>query len=175
MLSREAYEKIGAHKKIALRPDEDLQLGILVKNNGLKQRLLIGKNHIQVEWYEDFFAMMNGLEKNIFAGLHYSILMLIAAILAMIIFYIGPFLGVWVLDGWHIAVCGLSIIMIWIIYLMYTRKLFKDSGIDVFLFPVLAVLLIYVFIRSCFLTVYRGGIRWRSTFYSLKELKRYGK
>lgn len=56
MLSREAYEKIGAHKKIALRPDEDLQLGILVKNNGLKQRLLIGKNHIQVEWYEDFFC-----------------------------------------------------------------------------------------------------------------------
>jgi glycosyltransferase involved in cell wall biosynthesis len=171
LLSREAYEKIGTHKKIALRPDDDLQLGMLVKNNGLKQRVLIGKNHIEVEWYQSFSAMLQGLEKNIFAGLNYSLLMLFGVILGMVVFYLLPFVGLWVLDGWSAVVNGVSIISILILNLVYTRKLSKDKGYDVLLFPIFVLLLIYVFLRSCLITLFKGGIIWKGTFYSLKDLK----
>jgi len=171
LISREAYEKIGTHKKIALRPDDDLQLGMLVKHNGQKQRLLLGKKYIEVEWYQSFSAMLKGLEKNIFAGLHYSTFMLIGVIFGLMVFYLSPFLGVWLLDGWHAVVCGVSMIIILLLYLIYIRKLFRDTGYDVLLFPIFVLLLIYVFLRSCLITIFKGGIRWRGTFYSLKELR----
>lgn len=171
LLSREVYEKIGTHKEIALRPDDDLQLGMLVKQNGLKQRVLIGKNHIEVEWYQSFSAMLKGLEKNIFAGLNYSLFILIGVILGMIVFYLLPFLWIWVLDGWYSVANGVSIIAILILNLVYTRKLSKDSGYDVLLFPIFVLLLIYVFLRSCLITLFKGGIIWKGTFYSLKDLK----
>ncbi|PAE36683.1 glycosyltransferase [Bacillus sp. 7884-1] len=171
LLSREAYEKIGTHKEISLRPDDDLQLGMLVKKNGLKQRVLIGKNDIEVEWYHSFSAMLYGLEKNIFAGLNYSLFMLFGVILGMSVFYLLPFLGLWVLDGWYAVVNGVSIIAILILNLVYTRKLSKDKGYDVLLFPIFVLLLIYVFLRSCLITLFKGGISWKGTFYSLKELK----
>lgn len=175
LISREAYEKIGLHKEIALRPDDDLQLGMLVKRNGLKQRMLIGKKHIEVEWYPSFSAMMKGLEKNIFAGLNYSLFMLIGVIIGMIFFYLLPFWGLWLLDDWQAVVNGVSIIWILLLYLIYTRKLFKDHGYDVLMFPIFVLLLMYVFIRSSLITLFKGGISWRGTFYSLKELKSRGK
>jgi glycosyltransferase involved in cell wall biosynthesis len=171
LMSRDAYEKIGTHKKIALRPDDDLQLGMLVKQTGLKQRVLIGKKFIEVEWYQSFSAMLKGLEKNIFAGLHYSLFMLVGAILGMGVFYLLPFLEIWFLTGWHAVVNGVSIILMLTLYLIYTGKLFKDRGYDILLFPLFVFLVIYVFIRSCSITLLKGGINWRGTFYSLKDLK----
>lgn len=175
LICREAYEKIGTHKKIALRPDDDLQLGMLVKRNGLKQRLLIGKKYIEVEWYPSFWAMLKGLEKNIYAGINYSLFILFGVIIGMLFFYLQPFLVFWLLDGWKAVVNGVSIILILVLYLIYTRKLFKDSGFDGLLFPIFVLLLMYVFIRSCLITLVKGGISWRGTFYSLKELKSRGK
>ena len=172
LISRQAYEKIGTHKGIALRPDDDLQLGMNVKKNGLKQRVLVGKNYIEVEWYRSFSAMLKGLEKNIYAGLDYSLFKLFCVILGMLVFYIFPFLGLGFLDGWLAVVNGVSILLILILYLIYTRKLFKEWGYDVLFFPINVILLIYVFIRSCLITIYSGGISWRGTFYSLKELKK---
>ena len=50
MVSRAAYEAIGTHKSIALRPDDDLQLGIFLKRAGFKQKVLSGNHTLQVEW-----------------------------------------------------------------------------------------------------------------------------
>ncbi|MFP7298332.1 glycosyltransferase [Neobacillus niacini] len=171
LLTREAYEKIGTHKEIALRPDDDLQLGMLVKKKGLKQRVLIGKEFIEVEWYQSFSAMLKGLEKNIFAGLNYSLFVLFGVILGMIVFYLLPFLGIWVFDGWYVFINDVSIILILILYLIYINKLSKDKGFDVLLFPIFVLILIYVFLRSCLITLIKGGISWKGTFYSINELK----
>lgn len=39
------------------------------------------------------------------------------------------------------------------------------------LLPVGVLLVIYAYVRAVALTYARGGIRWRGTFYSLKELR----
>ncbi len=51
LLSKEAYTTIGTHKKIAMRPDDDLMLGVNIKISGKKQRIVRAISHLQVEWY----------------------------------------------------------------------------------------------------------------------------
>jgi len=43
-----------------------------------------------------------------------------------------------------------------------------------FLLPVAVPMLIFAYLRAVLLTYVRGGIRWRGTFYSLKELRQEG-
>lgn len=62
-LTREAYEKIGTHQAISLRPDDDLMLGMRVKQARLRQRVVTGQDHLEVEWYPSLRAAIRGLEK----------------------------------------------------------------------------------------------------------------
>ncbi len=63
LITRHAYERIGTHKALAMRPDDDLQLGRLVKRARLRQRLASGADHIEVEWYATLHDAVRGLEK----------------------------------------------------------------------------------------------------------------
>ena len=171
MLTRDAYEKIGTHEKLRLRPDDDLQLGMKVKQSGMKQRYMIGADHIKVEWYPSLKEANKGLEKNIFAGLNYFWPSLLFIIPSMLLFYFFPFIGVWFLNGWQQAVLALTIVFIIGVYLLYTVKVLKDTAYDVIVFPILVLIYLYIITRSCLLTLIRGGIYWRGTFYTLRELK----
>jgi hypothetical protein len=46
------------------------------------------------------------------------------------------------------------------------------SAAQMLLFPVATVLLLYAILRSMLLAIGRGGIVWRGTFYSLRDLRR---
>ena len=46
------------------------------------------------------------------------------------------------------------------------------SAAQMLLFPVATVLLLYATLRSMLLAFWRGGIWWRGTFYSLRDLGR---
>ena len=47
----DAYQKIGTHQAIAMRPDDDLKLGKIVKKHGLRQEAVFSGPLIDVEWY----------------------------------------------------------------------------------------------------------------------------
>jgi hypothetical protein len=51
-------------------------------------------------------------------------------------------------------------------------RLMSKRGDEAFLLPVSASLLLYTIVRSVWLTWKQGGINWRGTFYSLRELKK---
>jgi hypothetical protein len=38
-------------------------------------------------------------------------------------------------------------------------------------YPLMSVLFVFILLRTMLLNLWQGGIRWRGTFYSLKELK----
>ncbi|TXK80981.1 glycosyltransferase family 2 protein [Paenibacillus sp. N3.4] len=172
MLSRSAYEAIGTHQAIALRPDDDLQLGISVKRAGFKQRVLSGKHTLQVEWYRSLKEAIIGLEKNLFSGFHYSFTIALLACLGQLIFFIFPWLGLIFLWDWRGAAFAITVILqIWL-YRKLMFRLMSKHGDEAFLLPVSASLLLYTIVRSVWLTWKQGGIYWRGTFYSLNELKR---
>ncbi|KIL45900.1 glycosyltransferase [Jeotgalibacillus campisalis] len=172
MLSRTAYQKINGHKKIRMRPDDDLQLGMLVKNNGLKQRLVTGLSLLHVEWYPSLKEAIKGLEKNTFAGLHYSYLLAAAAVAGVFVSQLLPFLTLFHSDASVRGMSALSVVLLALISIAIIKKLTLFSPWIVALFPLSVLLFLYAIGRAVFLTLQRGGIKWRGTTYPLKEIKK---
>ncbi|KEO83856.1 glycosyltransferase [Tumebacillus flagellatus] len=170
-LTRSAYEGVGTHRAIAMRPDDDLMLGMKIKQARLKQRMGISPELLQVEWYPSVGDAMRGLEKNLFAGLNYSLWMVLVATVGQVVFFFLPFLALF-LPGWEGWLFLVSVVCNIAIYLLYTRKMTSYSGLEVVALPLTVLLFLFIFLRSTYLTLRRGGIYWRGTFYSLKELKK---
>lgn len=171
LISRKAYEGIGTHRALRMRPDDDLQLGTMVKQAGLRQRLVTGTKLLTVEWYPTLHEAIRGLEKNTFAGLNYSILMVIVGVLGQLLAFFLPFVA-WLMLGWAGLLYAASVVMMAYLYLQYTRTLSPYRGEEAVVLPLTALLFVYIIVRSTYLTLRQGGIYWRGTFYPLKELKK---
>jgi GT2 family glycosyltransferase len=172
MLTRQAYERIGTHKAFAFRPDDDLQLGMRVKQAGLRQRLASGQSHIAVEWYKSLGEAVRGLEKNMFSGFQYRLSQAALGVIGQLIMFLFPFIAIFVLDGWAAWVFGISIPVMLAVYVQLIRSLIGKIGKVLLVYPVTVCILSYIVVRSVWLTLRQHGILWRGTFYSLDELKK---
>ena len=45
------YQAVGTHRAIAMRPDDDVKLGKIIKTSGYRQHVLNGTTMIRVPWY----------------------------------------------------------------------------------------------------------------------------
>ncbi|MHC0039589.1 glycosyltransferase family 2 protein [Pseudoneobacillus sp. C159] len=90
LLKKNVYESIGTHEAIKNRPDDDLKLGQTIKQQGYKQRFLSGVHQLWVEWYPSLKEAIKGLEKNTFAGLHYSLAVTVFAITSIVVTHFLP-------------------------------------------------------------------------------------
>ncbi|WP_282939750.1 glycosyltransferase [Paenibacillus sp. RC67] len=172
LLTRNAYETIGTHQAFALRPDDDLVLGMRVKQAKLKQRLVSGKEHIAVEWYKSLGEAIHGLEKNLFSGFHYKLSLAFMAVIGQLILFLLPFIALFFAGGWASWVYGLSICIMLYVYFRLVHSLTGIGGSEVLVLPLTVVLLCYIVARSVWLTLRQDGIHWRGTYYSLDELKK---
>jgi len=177
MISREAYKIIGTHQAFPMHPDDDLQLGQRVKIHRLKQRVLLGRAHIQVEWYPTLSKAITGLEKNFFAGFNYSLILMFLALMGQLLFFFAPFVGLLLLPDWLGLFYMVSVIAMLGHYLLQMRMMNSEKGLglELFVYPISCLILIYVMLRSTVLTLRRGGVYWRGTFYKLKDLKEFRK
>jgi glycosyltransferase involved in cell wall biosynthesis len=172
LLSRQAYEKIGTHDLFRMHPVDDVCLGRRIKETKQKQRFAVGKNLISVEWYPDFKSAAKGLEKNIFAALEFSGFLLAMFILAFLTLFFYPFVALFLYTGVMFWLTLLSILIAYLLFYFYMRKLSYGLDWDLFFLPISVLLFLFVVTRSCVLTVIRGGIIWRGTFYPLKDLQK---
>ena len=127
MITREAYKKIGTHEQIRMRPDDDLQLGAMVKQAGLRQRMVTALTLIEVEWYPSLREALAGLEKNTFAGLHYRISMVLFSIAGVFVSQVVPFFSIFSNDSLIALISALNILFLAVLYTMVTRKMTRFS------------------------------------------------
>ena len=172
MVTRDAYEKIGTHKQIKMRPDDDLQLGRKVKEAGLKQRMVTALTIIEVEWYPSLKEALAGLEKNTFAGLHYRISMVLFSIFGVFVSQVVPFFTIFSHHSGIALLSAINLIFLAILYTMVTKKMTLFSPLLFIALPFTALLFIFSIIRASYLTFKRGGIIWRGTKYTLSELRK---
>ena len=172
LITRDAYDKIGTHKAIAMRPDDDLQLGYKIKKLGLRQRIVTGITLLKVKWYDSLKAALIGLEKNTFAGLHYRLSMVFIAMAGTFLSHVLPFITLFSARKLHLFLSIITILLIFSLYILVTRRMTSFSPFNFIAFPFTALLFIYSIGRASFLTFKRGGIVWRGTKYSLKELRK---
>ncbi|WP_159885122.1 glycosyltransferase family 2 protein [Paenibacillus puerhi] len=171
MLTRRAYEAIGTHRDFAMRPDDDLELGRRVKRRRLRQRLASGTEHIEVEWYTSLGEAIRGLEKNLFSGFGYRLWLAVLGIAGQLLLFLLPlFAWLWA-PGWTAWCFGASGLLMIAVYIRLIRSITGEGGRELVALPATILLLVYVVGRSVWLTISQGGIYWRGTFYSLKELR----
>ncbi len=154
-----------------MRPDDDLMLGMKIKQNGLRQKFATAMDLIEVEWYESLIEAFKGLEKNTFAGLHYRISMVLFAIAGTFSSQVLPFLTIFSTDKVIFNLSLANIIFLAGVYTIITKRMTNFSPLLFTVFPITALLFIYSIIRASILTLVRGGIVWRGTLYKLSELR----
>ena len=170
LIRSEFYVSIGGHMPIAMRPDDDMQLGKLIKLHKGRQHLVWGKNEISVVWYNSIKELISGLMKNAFAGVNYSLFLVFASTLALFTFCVFPFIAVFITSGYAFWMSLASLMMIAVIFWDSAKYLGLNRWYALG-FPLATILLIYIMWKAALRTIGRGGIEWRGTFYPLKDLK----
>lgn len=165
-----AYAGIGGHRSIAMRPDDDLKLGKLLKQNGYRQDVLIGKGMVTLEWYRSLGELIEGLMKNSFAGVEYRISVVLLVTVGALLGQVWPWIGMVVTTGPAQALYGVAVVLMvvvfWVAMAPYGIK--PWHGV---LFPIAMLLLLFIQWRAMILTLWSGGITWRGTHYPLRALK----
>ncbi len=172
LVRKKAYESIGTHRALSLHPVDDVELGRQIKKNGFRQDCLIGSGFISVKWYSSVMEMVRGLEKNIFPFCNFSIFRVVLLSLFLFFMRIWPMAAIFVYSGAVQLVYGLMILLVVLMVLISIRQ---NKGVplrSVLFSPLSPFLTLYIVWRATLLTLVRGGIVWRTTFYPLDELKR---
>jgi cellulose synthase/poly-beta-1,6-N-acetylglucosamine synthase-like glycosyltransferase len=167
LIRAEAYRAIGGHRPIAMRPDDDMKLGKLVKKHGFRQDVAVGRDMIAVEWYASVGELIDGLMKNAFAGVDYSLSKVAASSVAVFLMHIWPFMALFLTSGAVRALNAASVLLIVLIFWIVngTRVAYALA------FPAAALLFIYIMWRSALIAVLSGTITWRGTAYPLSQMR----
>lgn len=171
LIRNDVYQSIGTHNALALAPDDDLKLGKRIVSMGFKQQLGFGRGMIRVQWYENIPQLIQGLEKNLFAFMRFSITAVIFFSLLIFTLHVLPFISLFSLQAASGYFFTATVIIYFVMYLI-NQKYAGDQFLFFILMPVNGILFIYCLLRSAFVTVRRGGIEWKGTIYSLRELRR---
>src|SRR5690349_15944257 len=99
MVRTKWYRDVGGHTRIAMRPDDDLMLGKLLKHSGARSRVYFGVEVIGVEWYRSIAEATQGFRKNAYASLQYSTLLFAIGMLTSFMMAVWPFVAVWITTG----------------------------------------------------------------------------
>jgi len=170
LLRAETYRAIGTHRAIAMRPDDDMKLGKLVKRRGFRQDVVYGRDCVVVEWYASLRELIDGLMKNAFAGVGYSLWAVAGSTAGLCLMYVWPLPGLLMTHGVARALNGLSVLLIVLIF--WTSARYSGARLAfVLAFPAAALLFAYIIWRSALLAVIRGSVTWRGTVYPLSQMR----
>jgi cellulose synthase/poly-beta-1,6-N-acetylglucosamine synthase-like glycosyltransferase len=173
MVRTAAYWAVGGHERIRLRPDDDMKLGKIVKKGGYRSDGAYGPEFISVEWYSSVGEVIRGLEKNAFAGCDYSLALVLAGVVLQLVGCIFPFLALVVTTGATRAIYA-GVVLLLTLLVADCARFHGSRPWHAIGFAPCAVLMCWIIIRTTTLNIVHGGITWRGTFYSLKDLKKNG-
>ena len=170
LVRAEVYRAVGGHRRIALRPDDDIKLGKIVKDAGFAQEMLFGGGLMRVEWYPTIAALARGLEKNSLAGVDYSVAAMAGGTLLQALLFIWPFGALAATSGLTLALNAATCIVLLAAYMETARAVGAPRWYAVG-YPVMAAVFVWILWRATYITLRDGGITWRGTRYPLAALK----
>jgi len=163
--NKEAYLKIGGHKKISNLVLDDFELARSIKSSGFNSDILDGTHLIETKGYTSSIEAVDGHAKAIFATFRYNILLFAFAFFGLILLFYVPWLNLISyffqieLSAQHILISFLSIGFLFLSILIST-KAFSLSILSSFLYPIAMLVLLFSGYRS-FLSSFDGDIKWK--------------
>ena len=171
MVRRQAYEQVGGHGAIKTHLIDDIMLGKIIKEAGLRQECLSGYDFVTVDWYHSTGAMIDGLMKNIFALVNFNTALALAGAVGVSLLTILPPWGVLLCHGPARLFFALTVAL----RLAFFSQAARYSGLSPWLAPAALVtpyVTVYTILKATFTTLKNKGISWRGSRYSLDELRR---
>jgi glycosyltransferase involved in cell wall biosynthesis len=171
LIKRPAYEACGTHRRLAMEVVDDMKLGKLVKQAGLRSSVGVAQEAVVVRWHAGAGNLIRGVTKNFFAALGYNLPFVVLAITGMLLMNVVPFAGVIFGHGWVRILSGVAVVLAMAFHVGVDWAM-RVSPLYALTHPLGAVLFSYMLLRSTVVTLWQGGVTWRGTFYPLKELRR---
>jgi cellulose synthase/poly-beta-1,6-N-acetylglucosamine synthase-like glycosyltransferase len=176
LMRREVYDGVGGHKKLAMEVIEDMKMGKLVKKAGFRSQAGYAAQHIRVRWQAGLGNLVRGTTKNFFAAAYFKLPIVCTQVFGIFLMSVFP---------WIALVCllttrsfGLPLlfaaIAVGIASCVHVALSFgaKASPLYGLTHPIGALIFMWMLTRSTIITLSRGGIVWRDTFYPLADLRR---
>jgi glycosyltransferase involved in cell wall biosynthesis len=171
LVRRSTYEAAGTHKKLAMEVVDDLKLAKIMKQAGAQSCVGVADEHISLRWHAGLGNIVRGVTKNFFAAAGYSLFLVVAHCLIIFLVSLLPFFAVTLLHGWARGFAIISIVVA-IAFQASVALVLKANPLYGLTHPLGCVVYLYMVLRSTVVTLWRGGVTWRDTFYSLDELRR---
>jgi hypothetical protein len=163
------HRTFGGHEALRLTVLDDVRLGLLVRRAGGRCRGFLGGNDVRCHWGSTLAQGIRLTEKNYFAAVHYRT----AVVCGLAAFLVLQWTGVpaALASGTVLGlVAGLSGSLLALPAVVFARRL-RWPLAGALLAPIVFSLAGYAVVRSAAITLRRGGVRWRETFYPLAMLR----
>src|SRR5580700_2302414 len=171
LIKRPAYEACGTHRRLAMEVVDDMKLGKLVKQAGLRSSVGVAQEAVVVRWHAGAGNSIRGVTKNFFAALGYNLPLVVVAISGTLLLNVAPFFAVIFGHGWVRFLSGVAVVLAMAFHVGVDLAM-RVSPLYALTHPLGAVLFSYMLLRSTVVTLWQGGVTWRGTFYPLEELRR---
>ncbi len=172
MVHRAVYSRLGGHAALRLEVVDDMALGQEAKRVGGRSEALFAEHLVWLHWYPSVRATIDGLTKNAFAAVGFSLPAAAVTVLVQALLGLGPYVGALLAPGLARVPYVLAVLGIAAGFGVYGRRWpGQASLVEAVLFPVAVALLMATFVRSTWTTLARGGIEWRGTRYPLARLR----
>jgi hypothetical protein len=171
LIRRRAYDAVGTYRSLRFEVLDDMKLGKVVKEGGFAQRVVFGNGLITLRWAKNAMGVVGNLTKNFFAVMRFRWPLALGACLATAFLNWMPFIGAFLAPGWSRAGYLVALIAIFLIYVGVSWHT-PIPPVYFLLHPFATLLFIYTMAKSTAVTLWRGGVVWRGTFYPLDQLRR---
>lgn len=170
MLRRKTYLGLGGHRRIALSPNEDMQLAKLVKLSGGRSETLNGLGMVSLEFCRTVREVVRSFEKNFFALLdfRYSRAALFGA--GLLWMSVAPFVMIFVTDGATRWLFVASASLCWMMGIGGTFAYPNVPWWSGVLFPLGVVVKVYA-LWSSIVLIHVRGLTWGGVRASMQELR----
>ncbi|HEX6772501.1 MAG TPA: glycosyltransferase family 2 protein, partial [Acidobacteriaceae bacterium] len=179
LMRRSTYDAVGGWERLRMEVIEDLRMGIVIKRAGFRSCVAVGRALVRIRWAHGALGVVRNLTKNVFAAFRFRVGLATAGSAALAVLCLLPFAGLVLGLVWWRAWLWPSAVSIAAIAALYWRhrRLAEpsDAGTVLWLaaFPAAALVFLYAMTKSTVLTLVRGGVVWRGTFYPLAELREH--
>ena len=165
-----AYRECGGYEALRLTVLDDVKLGLLLRRAGKRTRGFIGGVDVECHWSPTVRGMIQIMEKNYFAAIDFrlgtALAISVGGLALLCAAVLGPLTGTKV--GLGAGLAPLSFILPAAVLARRLGWSWRAAALTPFMLPVL----LYAMLNSIFVTLRRGGIRWRETFYTLEVLRK---
>jgi hypothetical protein len=171
LLRRSAYEKMGTHRRLAMEVVDDVKVGKLVKEAGLRSGVAKAGRAVTVHWHSGLGNIIRGTTKNFYATTGFRLWVAVGQVAGNLLMFVLPWVALPFVHGWA-RMFALMAIVLPVMAQAGAAMEFGESPLYALTQPLGALILCWMVMRSTIVTLWQGGIRWRGTFYAIEELKR---